>query len=253
MSWYIIMDNMLSITWGGSMADIVRIHFRTQDGKRSTVSLDKGLCEMILDLGYDDLAGWVQRTHDRMIEEQEKGLRGSQDKSLSRELQSEAVSEVRRALQRQRDRVKQKEEELQRKEEDSPVLKHIIYAFEGVGRKGLLADQGVSAKLEYLRKELSTSAEHYKIHGWSIEDKKLLLRLSQAIKEIRRREPPLGHTPVSAVVNRCEAETSQKQRCQGHGSQYVVSGEREYIACKRHATYMFRPFPGVEGRKKVDG
>lgn len=235
------------------MEGIVRIHFRTHNGKRSTVSLDKGLCKMILDLGYDDLAGWVQRTHDRMIEEQEKGLRVALDKSLSRELQSEAVSEVRRALQRSRDRVKQKEGELEAKEKSDPLAKHIIFTFEGLVRKGLLVDQNISVQLEYLAKELNNSAEHYKIHGWSVEDKKLLLRLSQAIKEIRRREPPSGHTPVSAVVNRCEAETSQKQRCQGHGSQYVVSGEREYIACKRHATYMFRPFPGVEGRKKVDG
>lgn len=171
------------------MEDIVRVHYNKRDGKRSTISLDKKLSEMILDLGYDNLLEWVQRTYDRMADEQEQGVRALLDKSLSREIQSEAITEVRGSLQRQKERVKQKEEELQAKEACAPVAKHIIYAFEALVKKGLIADQSISAKMDFLRKELKTSAKSYKLLGWSIEDKKLILRLSQAINDICRSSP----------------------------------------------------------------
>ena len=231
------------------MEEIVRVHFSKKDGKRSTISLDKKLSEVILDLGYNNLVEWVQRTYERMAEELEKGLRSPLDKSLSREIQSEAISEIRRSLQRQRDRVNQKEEELQAKEISDPFAKYIIFAFEGIARKGLLADQNISVKLDYLRKEFKTAAEHYKSHGWSIDDKKLLLRLSQAVNEICRQGTE-RHPHVTPEVRRCEAETTQKKQCKGNAIQYIIKDEREYLACKKHATHLFLPFLGIEGRPK---
>ena len=230
------------------MDDTVRVHFRKTDGKRSTISLDKKLSEMVLDLGYDDLVDWVQRTYDRLVAELAKGSRILLDKSLSREIQSEAVSEVRKSLQRQRERVQQKEAELQEKEKSDPVAKHIVFAFEGVARKGLMADQNISAKLDYLRKEFSLSAEHYRTHGWSIEDKKLLLRLGQAIKEMCRQAPKQSAI-ITPAVKQCEAETTQKKRCKGNVCQYIIKDGLEYFACKKHATHLFKPFPGIKGRE----
>ena len=171
------------------MKDIVRVHYRKIDGTRSTISLDKQLSDMIIELGHNNIALWVQRTYDRIVGKLGEKGKGKVDKSLSRVMQREALLEIQKAFQYQKERVKKKEEQIQIKNETVPLVKHILFTFEDAVQKGQLVGDGTFDKLNFLRKSFKSSAEHYRSRGWSVEDKKIIERLGQAINKIRRADP----------------------------------------------------------------
>lgn len=47
---------------------------------------------------------------------------------------------------------------------------------------------------------------------------------------------------------RCQAMTTRKTQCRAKAVQYLIySGDgKEYLACKQHATYLFRPHPKIQ-------
>jgi hypothetical protein len=47
---------------------------------------------------------------------------------------------------------------------------------------------------------------------------------------------------------RCQAMTSRQQQCRAKAEQYLIypGDGKEYLACKQHATYLFRPYPRIQ-------
>lgn len=50
--------------------------------------------------------------------------------------------------------------------------------------------------------------------------------------------------------NRCQAMTTSKQQCRSMAVQYLIypGDGKEYLVCKQHATYLFRPGPRIKGK-----
>lgn len=53
---------------------------------------------------------------------------------------------------------------------------------------------------------------------------------------------------------RCQALTTRKTQCRSKAVQYLIYPDdgKEYLACKQHATYLFRPCPRIKG-KNLEG
>lgn len=49
---------------------------------------------------------------------------------------------------------------------------------------------------------------------------------------------------------RCQALTTKKTRCRCKAVRYLIypGDGKEYLACKQHATYLFRPHPRIQQR-----
>ncbi len=47
---------------------------------------------------------------------------------------------------------------------------------------------------------------------------------------------------------RCQAMTTRKTRCRSKAVRYLVypGDGREYLVCKQHANYLFRPYPRIQ-------
>ena len=48
--------------------------------------------------------------------------------------------------------------------------------------------------------------------------------------------------------DRCQAMTIRNQQCRAKAVQYLIypGDGKEYLACKQHATYLFRPHPRIQ-------
>lgn len=53
------------------------------------------------------------------------------------------------------------------------------------------------------------------------------------------------------MERKCEAVTTKGRQCRKKAELYLQHEGREYLTCKQHHTYLFRPYPGITVQKEA--
>ncbi len=50
---------------------------------------------------------------------------------------------------------------------------------------------------------------------------------------------------------RCDALTTKGNQCRNKSERYLQYEGHEYLACRQHSTYLFRPYPSIRAEKEA--